>query len=255
MAERGPVGSRFARRGTGPRVRPGFAGVLLGTLAACHGIPEAVMETPEGRVVAYRGMDAEETARALAAVAPRVRDILGTEREPPLVRVGVTVPGLAYGAATPSEIWIEETVDDLVRVVAHELVHWYALGPWERLPPGIEDGLAHHVGRAFAGLVDVRIESPTWEDLDLALQPDPRRWRREITGEAALAALWVVCKTGGVEPLRAMCLRAQAEGHATIPPLWFLDHLDARPYVRGAPSKRPAAPPSGSPPGRPGGPE
>jgi len=215
------------------------------------------VETPEGRIVAYRGMDPEEAARALAAVAPRVREILGTEREPPLVRVGVTVPGLPDGAATPSEIWIEETVDDLVRVVAHELVHWYALGPWERLPPGIEDGLAHHIDRAFAGLVDVRIEPPAWEDLELALQPDPARWRREITGEAALAALWVVCKTGGVEPLREMCQRAQAEGHETIPPLWFLDHLDARPYLRGPLSRRtPTRPalPCGSPPGRRGGP-
>ncbi len=199
-------------------------------LPACRGTPDAVVETTEGRVLAYGGQDPGPVADTLEAIGPRVREVMGTTRRPPVVRIGVHPP-FGIGATTQTEILIRDG-EDVREVTTHELVHWYAVDAWRRLPPGVEDGMAYALGMRFTGKLRLGIDPPEWEDLDSVLQPDLNVWMRVVGPATVDAALWVVAKTG-FERLAQLCRRAEAEGHECFPPVWFLEHLDARPYRLG----------------------
>src|SRR5262249_34412948 len=102
-----------------------------------------VLQTPEGTVRAPTVELAERCAAALARADPLVRKALGTSRAPPEIELVAkpTQPGPIKGYNTKTRIVLQST-EGLEESLCHELVHWHSVGRWDRLPYGLEQGLA-----------------------------------------------------------------------------------------------------------------
>lgn len=195
-------------------------------------------ETGSGTV---RGSDAEDVAevgRLVQELAPRVCEILRPER-PELVRVVVLESAAdPYAKAYTHEFVREGRIVDRFIVVgseskhlrafivAHELVHWFSDGAWDRLPLALEEGLADLVacqldraGRE-AKLYDLARVPPAegFDEIEAALCVSRESWAG-LTPAERDRAYWVgaiVVQRIGVEGLRGLCEQAAAEGSPLV---------------------------------------
>jgi len=136
---------------------------------------------------------------------------------------------------------IELTADarDALRfLIAHELVHWCKSGPWDRLPHTIEEGFADYVALNLAPefaierreLFEARLKAASTEEMREVLVVDARDWPA-LPDDSKLLAYAVgfrVVEAVGLDGLRALCVRADAEQLPTIPPSWIVGWLSDR---------------------------
>lgn len=196
-------------------------------------------ETGFGTVRGFAAEDVEEVARLVRDLAPRVQEILRPENAEP-VRVVVldTVADPSAKAFTNEFVREGRLVDRFIVVgsegrhlraflVAHECVHWFADGPWDRLPLALEEGLADliacqldPVGRE-AKFYDLARVPPakSFDEVEAALRVTRETWAG-LTAAERERAYWVgyaVASRLGVGGLRELAEQAAAEGAPFVP--------------------------------------
>jgi len=223
--------------------------LLAAVTSACTAAPpEFEYRTPTG----IARSDDATVARQLATIADDlsapVCAELGVDRTPPFVihhipshhAVGLLVARDDAGNVIDRRIHIgDESVAQANFAIAHELVHWYASGPWERLPHALEEGLADWIALELV---------PEWREIREAeldailaeITPERRALAlaiRERTLEATPAQVrsdsyavgYEVVRRLGVARMRALCERAEAEQLARAPLEWFGVHVSSSP--------------------------
>ncbi len=212
-------------------------------LAACLTDPPYLVEDAAGSVRAWSEADASELhARARSLTGP-VAARLGVEplrfvvrvRRGELGQAAVLVRSDAEGREL--ERWIELGDDArpyLATVIAHELVHWHVRGTaWARLPVALEEGLATTLSLeltpdlpgAWDALLHEALPQTRAVGWDVLLTLPVAAWQDTRFDEHAWApyplGAWLVERIG-VDALRALCERAEAEGLALVPVDWLL---------------------------------
>jgi hypothetical protein len=143
--------------------------------------------------------------------------------------VDLSTPGEKRGASTLSSgiTLYEKALQWVPGALAHEVVHWllhWRESHWNTLPIVIEEGLAQ---AAFHRFSETSPPPRNLDECDAAnllriaheeynTLPD----RRAVTYCGA-----AIAKALGLDRLRALCLRAKAEGFQTIPAEWLLEAL------------------------------
>ena len=221
---------------------------------ACSSVPhypEATYEISRGAVT-VRGeheSDVRTIAALIAALSPMIKDRLESECSAP-VRAALLddMPIRARGMTVTRRDADQRIVERFILikrlppqrypgVVAHELVHWYAVDVWERLPTLLEEGLADHVAcevapaiasekqksaarlaQRVAGL-DVRGALRMSQADFETLSPDDR--------EAYYALGRQLVERIGVDDLRALATQARDACLPVIPTEWILDRSTA----------------------------
>ena len=115
--------------------------------------------------------------------------------------------------------------------VAHELVHWYAFGVWDRLPHAVEEGLADYIALQLAPeLLDIR--KADYGATSVGMTPErrarvfacnEREWPR-VSEEVRLDAYAIgyeIVQRLGIDGLRSLCDRAEAEHLERVPVAWL----------------------------------
>jgi hypothetical protein len=116
-------------------------------IEACH---------PWGVVRGYTSADVEQVSSFAEELAPRIESWMQPAESSPLRIVVVPQsPDQPAPASTPEVIslWTSRVLDRYIIIaidaagprrflLAHELVHWYAVGVWKHLPMTVEEGLA-----------------------------------------------------------------------------------------------------------------
>ena len=200
------------------RIGMAALGALL--LAGCAGTPpEVVLRLPEGYVIeAVDGATAEECAKLLPLIDTSVRGTLGSSNRPPRVRLGLDAcPGQWEGYASSSLVVLCEFRENWTVVLAHELVHWHAVGHWTTLPVAFEEGLAGLITRGLANGLATELEAPDPEVLAEALTMGRNRWRRQAKEPHYQAGEWLVAQIG-LEGLRELSRKAHARGDRMLRP-------------------------------------
>lgn len=184
-----------------------------------------------GDARAWSEADAARLGRALEVLGPRVRELLGSHRAPPRVRIDRNpLPGVLTGYTSEDEIVLGMQLREQPEAtLAHELAHWYLDGEWDLLPPALEEGLADLVAvevlpeirvctqRQHALVLDTSRQLPSWEEvlrLDTEDCKDVEHARRTV---AARAMGYLLAKRIGVAGLRELCAMAHAQGLAMLP--------------------------------------
>jgi hypothetical protein len=222
-------------------MRAVFTLALL-TLASCasSAFDRAPMrcETGSGTVRGYAVDDVAEVGRLVRDLSPQVREIL-RPRQPEPVRVVVMRASVDPFAKAYTQEFVRDgrTVERVIVVgserphlrgfmVAHELVHWYADGSWDRLPLALEEGLADliacqldPVGRE-AKLYDLAHVPPaaSFEEIKAALRVTRETWAglTTVERERAYWVGYVIASRIGVEGLRELAEQAVAGGAAFV---------------------------------------
>ena len=214
--------------------------VLQLALASCSSTPEFEHRSPSGVARADDPNDARMLAMIGNLFTAEVCTKLGVEPEPPFVIYHVSESeSLGLAVWRDGDEIVERRIvigdaalrDQARFSVAHELVHWYASAPWDRLPHAIEVGLADyiavHVAPAFRderiAELDRRLASITPERREQALAVSERTWAttpREVRSDAYAVGFEIVQRFG-IEGLRELCERAQREGRERVPIAWI----------------------------------
>ncbi len=243
-----------------PHFRPMRAVLTLALLAlascASTEFDRAPMtcETGFGTVRGFTPEDVEEVGRLVRELAPRVQEILRPEHAEPARVVVLDVPADPNAKAFTHEFVRDgHLVDRFIVVgsegrhlraflVAHECVHWWADGPWDRLPLALEEGLADliacqldPVGRE-AKLYDLAHVPPatSFEEIEAALRVTRETWAGLSTAERE-RAYWVgyvVASRLGVEGLRELAEQAAGDGVRMVPPERVLERVGLDADVR-----------------------
>lgn len=217
-------------------------GLLVLASCASSAFDRAPMtcETGSGTVRGYAVDDVAEVGRLVQNLSPQVREILRPQQPEPvrLVVMRSSVDSFAK-AYTKESVRDGRTVERVIVVgsesphlrgfmVAHELVHWYAGGVWDRLPLALEEGLADliacqldAVGRE-AKLYDIaQVPAATsFTEIESALRVSRESWASLTPGERN-RCYWVgflLARRIGVKGLRELCDRAAAEGSSFVSP-------------------------------------
>jgi hypothetical protein len=226
-----------------------FLLLLAGLSGACRTTP------PKFESCATLGSarsDDPSLARKLALTgdeaAALICSSLNVEPEPPFViwhMPEMKAAGLLVERDLADKIlgrWVE--IGDVMAreqtrfAVAHELVHWYARGTWDRLPHAVEEGLADELGLEFA---------PEWRDIReaelahrLASMTQQRRARTfEVTERTfdgaseeirldAYAVGFEIVHRIGIDGLRLFCERAAVENLKRVPSEWLGEPRSSR---------------------------
>jgi len=196
-------------------------------LCSCTSLP-AIVDLPGGGFVRARTPEiAERFAEQLLEYEPNVIRVLGTEntRNPILFVRGTREDGGPDGSVRgwtsihPTSIHLKEDADGVA--LYHELVHWHAVGPWDRLSLGIEEGMAtliaHELENERRGIT---ILPPEPELAERVLTLDPTTWKGERSEDKYAAAAWVYAAIGQ-EKLWELACRAEEQGLASIPRDWI----------------------------------
>ncbi len=215
--------------------------LLAAVTCACTAAPpEFEYRTPTG----IARSDDEAVARELGILADHlsapVSAELGVERTPQFVihhipshhAIGLLVARDGEGKILDRRIHIgDESVAQAPFAIAHELVHWYASGPWERLPHALEEGLADWIALQLVPEVraireaelDAILAEITPERRALALAISKRTWAATPTQvrSDSYAVGYEIVRRLGVARMRALCERAESEQLARAPLVWF----------------------------------
>ncbi len=217
-----------------------FTVLALLSLAACRSIPR-YEERSEAGVV--RSDDPAQARRLLALaeeLAPQVCARLGVEPTDPFVihdapgsqRSGVAVRRDG-DRIVERFILLGNAPDELPQrfIIAHELVHWYATAPWDRLPHTVEEGLADYLAAELAPEFrdniaedhDWILQTLTPERRERAYIVDQRDWPKtpKSARDDTYSIGFEICRRLGVEGVRALCVRAENEGRKFVPIEWF----------------------------------
>ncbi|MBL8860743.1 MAG: hypothetical protein JNK02_01930 [Planctomycetes bacterium] len=204
-------------------------------------------DTGFGTVRGFAAEDVEEVGRLVRDLAPRVQEILRPEHAEPVRVVVLDTPADPNAKAFTHEFVREgHLVDRFIVVgsegrhlraflVAHECVHWWADGPWDRLPLALEEGLADliacqldPVGRE-AKLYDLAHVPPaaSFEEIEAALRVTRETWAG-LTAAERERAYWVgyvVASRLGVDGLRELAEQAALDGVRFVPPERVVDRV------------------------------
>ncbi len=217
-----------------------FAVLALLSLAACRSIPRHEERSTAGVV------RSDDPAKALVLLAlaeeltPQVCARLGVEPAEPFV-IHHAPGGQRNGVAVRRDgdriverfILLGDAPDELrLRfITAHELIHWYATAPWDRLPHTVEEGLADYLAAELAPAVrdnvadnhDWNLGTLTPERRKRAWIVDQRDWPKtpQSACDDAYSIGFEICRRLGVDGVRALCVRAEREGHEFVPIEWF----------------------------------
>ena len=164
---------------------------------------------------------AQEFADRLLEYGPQVVERLGTRNDRNIILVvrGVRADG---GPIAVVRDWtsIECKEDAGALAIPHELVHWHAVGAWDTLPLGVEEGMATLIAvHLVAPEVGVTLRPPDPAFLDGVLELDVTRWSLLQDPYRYESAAWVYAAIGSDE-LRELARRAEREGFERIPPQW-----------------------------------
>ena len=236
-----------------PHFRPMRAVLTLALLAltscASTEFDRAPMtcETGFGTVRGFTAEDVEEVGRLVRDLAPRVHAILRPKHAEPVRVVVLETPTDPSTKAFTHEFVREgHLVDRFIVVgsegrhlraflVAHECVHWFADGPWDRLPLALEEGLADliacqldPVGRE-AKLYDLAHvpSAASFDEIEAALRVTRESWAG-LTAAESERAYWVgyvVARRLGVEGLRELAEQAALDGVRLIPSERVVDRV------------------------------
>jgi hypothetical protein len=211
---------------------------FIATLAGLHGscatvvvpTPPVVVHTTEGDVRAYTQEDAQRIADLLVELAPKVRAVLVEARaEPAEVIVLDRDIGLGNACNYDNQILMSPAARKSERLMlAHELVHWQIDGVWRELPHTAQEGLAdriafdlcpnEQVSRGLQFLFVLRCIAV--RDPIEALSVSEREWSdlhdEERKDSLYTIGFFVVTRIG-IEPLRALCAEAKADGLRQVP--------------------------------------
>ncbi|HTF86851.1 MAG TPA: hypothetical protein VK843_00460 [Planctomycetota bacterium] len=215
---------------------------LIFALCNCRAAPPRIEVV--GALGSARSEDAS-VARMLATtgsiLAPQVSRLLQVEAEPPFViwhmpemhDGGLFVERNFTGAIMDRRIGIG---DFLLQAqpqftVAHELVHWYATGIWDRLPHAVEEGVADTIALRFVPEWKQVRESELAMNL-LAVTPARRSRALEVTERTwqsspmelrfdAYAVGFEIAHRIGIDGLHGLCERAAALDLERIPVAWL----------------------------------
>ena len=228
MSERGV--HRSARRRLVPLLI-----LFAGSLGACRsGLSADTLAT----LRAPNRTDYDRVAGELIELVPRVQATLGVwcGPVPHVVLLSRNLPGMTRAECIRGEHIrigreVREDPHGERSTVAHELVHWFARGPWASLPLGVEEGLAQLVADELvpeyaavertsrAILLQLAARGDLGPiDVDRALENGPHGWEESPPLAAPLAGALghaIVLRVGR-ERLRDLCQRARAEGHADL---------------------------------------
>ncbi len=148
---------------------------------------------------------------------------MGTEGDRPLIDVGRTPPGLPDGYATTKGIVVRRVENPWDSLVVHELVHWYATGIWDTLPPAIEQGMACVIGWILTGGFTDEYPAPPNQAFASAVRIERQEYLsspQEVQDELDAAGVWIVAALGW-ERLKSFAERAHVQGLERIPPEWL----------------------------------
>ena len=157
-------------------------GALALLLGACQVFPPSEeARGKQGNVRAASQAQADELARALDELAPRVRALLPDARDRPLSVWVQDVPELywlprtvmaeADGFYAPGlhRIHLREQAEDIERTLAHELVHATLGRSWEALPGTLEEGLCDVVAAQLCPASAARLRAGRLSSASLSL--------------------------------------------------------------------------------------
>ena len=209
--------------------------LFAGSLSACR---SALSADTLATLTAHNRTEYDRVSAELLELVPRVRATLGVwcgpvphvvllRHELPGSRVAECVRGVCIRMGREAR----EDPDEESHILAHELVHWFASGPWASLPAGVEEGLAQVVADELVpeyAVVEqaLRLELLQFAarggvgpvDVDRALLDGPEGWEDSppFTSELAAALGHALVLRVGHARLRVLCERAVAEGHASL---------------------------------------
>lgn len=226
--------------------------LLFVAACSCRTAPRFEHTTATGVARANNVDDARGIAHTSELLAHRVTSILGVPPEPKFV---VYYDDRAEGYEGQLRVWrdsngqitsrrVELGADSrrgLHYILAHELVHHYATGPWERLPHTIEEGLADCIALqiapefraerlAFYAERSEGMSEAEARDL-LALTSADRDKFSEATRRGMYTVGFRVVEQLGIDGLRRLCERAEREDEPTIPLDWILAVVKLPPDV------------------------
>lgn len=215
--------------------------LLVVLLSSCSTIqfriPPACVQSREAIVFAPSAPEAERLARQFEDVAPRVRSALGITQSSPAKVALVDAAELpnAKGMNSGGWILIARNYTKIERlVIAHELVHWYLDGVWNRLPGVMAEGLADCIASGIDPVNSGVLLLARSEELPKVVLTDPvavlsisySGWRRhaEFDPDTTLPSIgYFIAMRIGVEGLRALCVQAEKEGRIMVPASWLLE--------------------------------
>jgi hypothetical protein len=199
---------------------------------------------PWGTVRGYRAADVESVGAMAEELVPRVEAWLQpVGAEPPRIVVEPEDRNRHVQAFTREELapfssrivarFIALEVDHPAGrryLLAHELVHWYAVGYWRQLPMAVEDGMGDMVAcelnpeigevrRVFLGRLGDLSEQDVRETLAVS-RDDYEKVQGRRKDMLYLVGLRIA-KRWGVKRLSTWCQDAQSSGNASIPDEWI----------------------------------
>jgi hypothetical protein len=220
-------------------IRTGSSLVLITVLGACSTTPAAEYTPPpisitnsQGTVRAFSLEDCQRIGRLLEELNPGVQEVLGTSSSAPLqvFLLDRKLPNHAAGCIDEGRILMGLDMRKTERfVLAHELVHWNAIGIWKHLTPVEMEGLADvialdlapkaqdsmmvkldHIYALQSGAVrDPRDALDSRENLVSSQLPPDRDASVRAIGYFAIAQV-------GVSGLRSLCTEAGRRGQEFV---------------------------------------
>lgn len=152
------------RPGQSNRIGPAIVGVLVACgSGGCHLVncqeSCVTVQSKNGTVRAPSEYEAKEVMALAECLAPHVAHELCAATDPPFVIdickeslypvQSLTLFSGKIGTSPPIEIRIgHDSMQYSKFLLAHEFVHWYANGEWNRLPAVLEEGIANLEGVA-----------------------------------------------------------------------------------------------------------
>jgi hypothetical protein len=257
-----------------PRIRSMRAVLTIALLAlascASTDFDRAPMtcESEFGTVRGFAAEDVEEVASLVRDLSPRVQEILRPEHAEPVRVVVLDTPTDPSAKAYTHEFVRDGRIVDRFIVVgsevrhlraflvAHECVHWFADGPWDRLPLALEEGLADLIASQLdpigreAKLYDLAHVPPaaSFEEIEAALRVTRETWAG-LTAAEHERAYWVgyvVASRIGVGGLRELAEQSEVDGLRLVSPDRVVDRMklgeDVQAWTRELADHRPPIP-------------
>ncbi len=201
-----------------------------------HAPPDFSVSNEIGEARAYEPKLAERVLECMA-VAPRIREILDSDRtDPPsvwLLELDMVDEGGPLAVCVADRVMIGRNGrPQLEYVVAHELVHWYVVdSPYAPIPISVEEGLAEYVSFTVLGrtaeLDSDLTTTGTFSVPGSAFYPGEEHWYALTLeeGQRARKAMYSIVRVLGLEGVRAL-----AEDGADEP----MDYVDAARAMAGS---------------------
>lgn len=228
----------MSQRSVNRSASPCLATLLLlfaGSLGACR---SGLSADSLAILTAPNRTEYDRVAAELIKLVPRVQATLGVwcGPLPHVVLLRRDLPGMTKADCIRGDRIrigreVRENPLEERSTLAHELVHWFARGPWASLPAGVEEGLAQLVADELvpeyaaaertsrAILLQLAARGDLGPiDVDRALQKGPHGWEDSPPLMVPLAGALghaIVLRVGR-ERLRDLCERARAEGRAEL---------------------------------------